>query len=141
MSISIDLVASDAIYHGQWKSNLCLQQRGQKLNTLLDAAQIMQWNQILKNYANSLMNKQNRLRKWGSSKNVFICRKRSKCLHFKMDEKAVRTTPPEFNFFSQMNQAVRTLSFLRIWPVPFHQNKCAKKGKRILMMNKERHRL
>ena len=44
---SIDLVASDAIYHEQCESNflrknMYLQQRGQKWNTSLDAAQVMQ---------------------------------------------------------------------------------------------------
>ena len=40
------------------------------------------------------------------------------------------------SFFSQMNQAVRTLSVLRIGQVPFYQNNCTKIGKRILMMKK-----
>ena len=40
------------------RKNVYQQQRGQKLNTRRDAPQ-MQWNQILKNYANDLMNKQN----------------------------------------------------------------------------------
>ena len=38
-------------------------------------------------------------------KNVFIFRKRSKCLVFKINGKAVRTTLPKFNL---MNQAFRT---------------------------------
>ena len=54
---SIDLVASDAIYHGQCESNFLrkkvyLWQRGQKLNTTSDAPQITQ-------RTNGLMNKQN----------------------------------------------------------------------------------
>ena len=40
------------------------------------------------------------------------------------------------SFFSQMNQAVRTLSVLRIGQVPFYQNNFTKIGKRILMMKK-----
>ena len=41
------------------RKNKYLQQRGQKLNTRLDTAQVMQWNQILKNYANGLIKEQN----------------------------------------------------------------------------------
>ena len=33
------------------------------------------------------------------TKKNFICRKRSKCLLFKMDEKVVKTTLPQFNLF------------------------------------------
>lgn len=33
------------------------------------------------------------------TKKGFICRKRSKCLLFKMDEKVVKTTLPQFNLF------------------------------------------
>ena len=46
LSISIDLVTSGAIYHGNvnltfLRKNVYLQQMGQKLNTRLEAAQIM----------------------------------------------------------------------------------------------------
>ena len=102
---SIGLVDSDAIYHGQCESNFFTKKtytynkRDRNWTQPLDATQIMQWSRILKNYANSLMDKQNCYSKWASCKNVFICRKRYKCLRFKMDEKVVRTTLRGLNFF------------------------------------------
>ena len=57
--------------------NLYLRQGGQKLNTRLEAPRIMQWNQILKNYANGLLDKQTEL---------FIASElHAKCVHFQKD--------------------------------------------------------
>ena len=36
---------------------------------------------------------------WASCKNVFICRNRSKCLLFKIDEKAVKKNTTKIHFF------------------------------------------
>ena len=104
LSSSIDLVASDAIYHQQCESiflrkNVYLRQRVPKLNARLDTPRLTHWNQILKNYANNLMNKQNCLQSVGFMQNCVHLQKWSKCLLFKMDEKAVRLTLPKFNFF------------------------------------------
>ena len=63
------------------RKNEYLRQTGPKLYSRLDTPRIAHWNQILKTYANDLMNKQNCLQ-WASWKNRFICRKRSKCLLF-----------------------------------------------------------
>ena len=115
LSSNIDLVTSDAIYHGQFESiflrkKVYLRQRGRKVNTRLFTPRITQWNQIWKIMQMIWWTNKTAYSEWNSCKNVFICRKRSKCLLFKMDEKIVRTTLPKFNFFEpcrSKNQAFR----------------------------------
>ena len=105
LSSSIDLVASDAIYHGQFESNFFTK----KCIPITKGTETE--HTLARRTDNTMRSNFEKLCKWLDgqaelftlselhAKNVFIYRKRSKCLLFKMDEKAVRTTLPEFNFF------------------------------------------
>ena len=92
------------------RKKVYLRQRGQKVNTRLFTPRITQWNQIWEIMQMIWWTNKTVYSEWNSCKNVFICRKRSKCLLFKMDEKIVRTTLPKFSFFEpcrSKNQAFR----------------------------------
>ena len=92
------------------RKKVYLRQRGQKVNTRLFTPRITQWNQIWEIMQMIWWTNKTVYSEWNSCKNVFICRKRSKCLLFKMDEKIVRTTLPKFNIFEpcrSKNQAFR----------------------------------
>lgn len=65
------------------------------------------------NYANVL--KQSCLQWVNLKQKVFICKERSKCLLFTMNEKAVTTTPPEFNFFHRWTKPFESSLFYGYW--------------------------
>ena len=72
---------------------------------------------------------------WASCKNVFICRNRSKCLLFKIDEKAVKKILPKFIFFEPGRSKVVCFTDMASTTLS-EQIICTKIGKRILIMKK-----